>query len=283
MMSMNPSIDIPHLSDRQFSKLSAFIRETVGIFLPETKKTMLESRLLKRLRILSFVSFDEYIKYLFDRNGLSDELHYLIDRATTHKTHFFREKLHFEILKDQIMPYWREQGIRRIRVLSAACSTGEEVYSLAMLFQDEWNLPGETFEVIGFDVSPAVIDYAEKAVYPYDCIGQIPQKYMQQYLLKSKEGPPYSIRVTPPLRRKVSFKCWNIIDKSIPIDDYHLIFCRNMLIYFTREDQVRIARRLITGLHDHGFLTLGVSEPMLERGPDVKTFGSTIYQKEIHQ
>ncbi len=258
MMAENPLLGIPRLSDKDFKRLADFMKKNVGIFLPDTKKTMVESRLLKRLRALSLVSFKQYVSYLFDRERGDEELHYLIDKITTHKTHFFREGAHFEAVKKRIMPYWRERGIKKVRILSAACSTGQEVYSLAMLFQDQWNQPGEDFEVIGFDISPAVIEFARNAVYSYESIDEIPEQYLHTYVRKSKEGPPYSLRIAPELRRKTAFECWNIIDNSIPIDNYHLIFCRNMLIYFTREDQALITRRLLRGLHDHGFLTLGV-------------------------
>ncbi|HPA85854.1 MAG TPA: CheR family methyltransferase, partial [Deltaproteobacteria bacterium] len=153
------------LSQELFSRLSDFIYRESGIKMPLTKKTMLEARLQKRLRSMGLTSYDEYCSYLFSPEGIANELVHMIDVVTTNKTDFFREAQHFEYLIEHVLPSLvqsRGAGIRRpFMAWSAACSSGEEPYTLAMVLdQFSRRARGFTFQVLGTDISTRVLETA---------------------------------------------------------------------------------------------------------------------------
>ena len=252
------------LTQREFQRLSAIIHDHVGICLPAAKQTMLESRLKPRLRALELGSFAEYCELIFAAGPDEPEFVEMINQVTTNKTDFFREPGHFDYLRQHALPtLLREHGAGRDRELvvwSAACSTGEEPYTLAMVLAEVQGA-ARGFQVLATDISTEVLEHAKRGVYDVERVAPVPPALRARYLLQSKDRAQGLVRVAPPLRATVHFRRQNLMDERYvvraPVD---VIFCRNVFIYFDRATQERILKRFCALLVPGGYLFLGHSE-----------------------
>lgn len=254
-----------YLSDRQFRDISELIERQVGIQLPPAKRTMVEGRLRKRVRALGLASLDQYGAYLFTEGGLDEEVVNLIDCVTTNKTDFFREPSHFTFLCQTALPDLIERGSGRpLKVWSAACSTGAEAYTAAMVLQNQIRAGSRfTFSILGTDISTDVIDQAEAAIYPKVMMEPVPEADRQRYVMTSRDPSNGTVRIVPELRRLVQFHRLNLMDPVYPFDrSLDVIFCRNVLIYFDKPIQKQVVKRLASHLRTGGYLILGHSESM---------------------
>ncbi len=268
------------LGDKDFHRLSTFIYDTLGIYLPEKKHYLLQNRLLPRLQKLGFTSFSDYTDFVIQQGEHGDEIFEMMDVVSTNKTEFFREKDHFELLQKELLPNFYGQ---HVKVWSAGCSSGEEVYSLAMLLNEEKQSGHiSNFVVHGNDISKNILEKAVKAVYPYRVMEAIPLNYRGKYLLRSRDKANPTIRIVPELRVKTKFVWENLVGKRDTMPpDYQFVFCRNTLIYFDKKTQYRVVSRLVKHLAPGGFLILGHSETLIYHVPEgVKMIYPTIYQKE---
>ncbi len=272
---------IPRLTAAEFSKLSGLVYQECGINLSESKKIMLESRLNKRLRALQMPSFKDYIQYLTGKEGMDNELVYFIDEVTTNKTDFFREHHHFDYLRDSILPQWVRERRGRLNLWSAACSSGEEPYTLAMVLTEFNKLhKGMDFQIFGSDISTEVLQKASKAIYAMDRISGIPLPFKQKFLLKSKDKLKPTVRIVPELRKKVRFGRINFMDPVLPVEEvFDIIFCRNVLIYFDRKTQMEVLRKLTDKLRPGGYLFIGHSESLHQMDLPIGQVKPTIYLK----
>ncbi len=269
------------LNNKDFHRLSTFIYDAFGIYLPVKKHYLLQNRLLPRLRKLGYTSFSAYTDYVLQQGEHGDEVFEMMDVVSTNKTEFFREKDHFERLQKELLPLFHGQ---HIKVWSAGCSSGEEVYSLAMLLSEE-KIAGHisNFVVYGNDISKSNLEKAVKAVYPYHIVEAIPQNYRRKYLLRSKDESHSTVRIIPELRAKTKFVWENLVGKpdTMPFG-LQFVFCRNTLIYFDRETQLKVVDRLVKHLVPGGILVLGHSESLIHQMPErIKIIYPTIYQKEM--
>jgi len=270
------------LSDSEFTKLSKFIYDNYGIKLPLAKKTMLQSRLLKRLRTLKMSSFGEYINYLFSSEGLQNEVLYMIDEVSTNKTDFFRENAHFEFMSNELLPLFMKSNMNSLNVWSSAASSGEEVYTLAMVLSEfKDRNPLLNFNILGTDISKTMLSKAITAIYSENAIVPIPMHLKKKYFLRSKDRDAKTVRVVQSLRDKTSFQLLNLMNKNYEtkIPSFDIIFCRNVLIYFDRETQEKVLNRLIDKLKPNGFLFLGHSESVTNMKLNVKQVKPTIFMK----
>ncbi len=270
------------LSDSEFTKLSKFIYDNYGIKLPLAKKTMLQSRLLKRLRTLKMSSFGEYINYLFSSEGLQNEVLYMIDEVSTNKTDFFRENAHFEFMTNELLPLFMKSNMNSLNVWSSAASSGEEVYTLAMVLSEfKDRNPLLNFNILGTDISKTMLSKAITAIYSENAIVPIPMHLKKKYFLRSKDRDAKTVRVVQSLRDKTSFQLLNLMNKNYEtkIPSFDIIFCRNVLIYFDRETQEKVLNRLIDKLKPNGFLFLGHSESVTNMKLNVKQVKPTIFMK----
>ncbi len=270
------------LNEKDFLRLSRFIESTTGIKVPASKKTMLEARLQKRLRFLGLPSLDGYCAYLFSEKGLRDESIRLIDAVATNKTDFFREPEHFAYLADSVLPELvRLYGIgvrKALRVWSAGCSTGEEVYTLAMVLGEcAAACPGFSFSVLGTDISTKALEIARAGVYEEESAEPIPLALRKRYLLRAKEGT--LIKVAPETRRTVDFRRLNLMDDEYGVREMHVIFCRNVIIYFTRHTQIMLLRRLCRCLAPGGYIFTGHSETLQGMGLPLTPVAAATYRK----
>jgi len=274
------------IADRDFPRFSKLIYEACGIKLPPHKKSMLETRLRKRLRALELGSFDEYARYLFDSSGLKDELVNLIDVVTTNKTDFFREAAHFDYLAQVAVPKLIAgggAGIRRpLRIWSAGCSTGEEAYTLAMVLSEIAESNGDfQFSILATDISTQVLEKARLGIYAAARAEMIPANLKKKYLMRGTGERQGSVRVVPELRALVSFRHLNFMADDFQITQApDVIFFRNVMIYFDRPTQERLLRRFSGLLGAGGFLFLGHSEtlngmslPFSQEAPSVYRVG----------
>ena len=271
MMSIEFSYDITKtfiLNTKEFNDLSSLIYGNCGINLTPAKKVMLETRLAKRIRALQMESYGEYYDYVCSDIGRREEFQFMIDEVTTNKTDFFREPAHFEYLTQEILPAiyhsQQEKGRRKINIWSAACSSGEEPYSIAMTVSDFVNkYPGTDYSVLATDLSVKVLKKASIGIYTTQDVEPVPGKYRQKFVMKSKNPRANEVRIVPQLRSKISFRQINFLDEFFPAKrNMDIIFCRNVLIYFDNKTKEKVINRLCGNLRPGGYFFLGHSESL---------------------
>ncbi len=271
------------LNDKEFEKLSTFIYSNFGIKMPKEKRIMLQSRLQKRLKALQMTSFSEYIEYVFRKQGNAEEIIYMIDEVSTNKTDFFREPVHFDFITNIVLPeiFSKDGRYKKIKVWSAGCSTGEEVYTLAITFAEaKQNYPGIDFEILGTDISNKVLYHAAQGIYKDDRIFNVPFEIKKKYFLKSKDTQKKLVRVIPSLRNKTRFGRLNFMDASYGLNDnFDIIFCRNVLIYFDRITQEKVINKLCRHLNTDGYFFLGHSESITNINVPLKQIKPTFFRK----
>jgi len=270
------------MSDDDFNRLSNFVFQQSGIKMPPIKKIMLQSRLQKRLRELKILTFKEYADYVFSSEGQKNEIVHMLDAVSTNKTDFYREPVHFDFLRDHILPEF--YGFERravLKVWSAGCSSGEEPYTIAITLNEFKNInPGFDYEIIGTDISTKILQQANLAVFKEDRVNVVPLEIKKKYFLRSKDKENRTVRVVKILRDKVRYQRLNFMDHSYNIvNDFDVIFCRNVLIYFNRETQEQVINRLCHKLKTGGYLFIGHSESILGMDLPLKQLKPTIYQR----
>ncbi len=280
----DPGLD-QHLSDSDFNRLSGFIHSQYGINLPPAKKSLLEGRLRKRMKHFQMMSFRQYCDYLFTREGMAEELIHMIDAVTTNKTDFFREPSHFTYLTEKILPELMKLpgagGKLDFVIWSAACSSGEEPYTMAMVLSEYASqTPGMDFSVFATDISTKVLSTAQQAIYDTDKIEPIPMGIRKKYLLRSRDPAARVVRIAPELRQKVTFRRMNLMDTTYSIPaNIHAIFCRNVLIYFDAATQERLIRQFCNHLVPGGHLFMGHAETLNNLKVPLQYVAPTIYRK----
>ncbi len=268
------------MSDKDFKRLSTFIEKELGIQMPPVKKSMLESRLGKRLRMLRFSSYTEYVDFVFSEEGSTTELLNMIDAVTTNKTDFFRETDHFEFLLHTYLPGLQKTSTP-LRIWSAGCATGEEPYSLAIVMEEyRRSDPRFLYSILATDVSIKALQTAVDAIYDEEKIANLPFEYKKRYFLKSKDTATQLVRIRSELRSKVQFERFNLMEDvyNLPYQ-MDIIFCRNVIIYFNRSIQQNLISKLYTVLKPEGLLFLGHSETITGIDIPLKNLAPTIYQK----
>lgn len=272
----------PTLSNGDFSRLSQFIYDEVGIKMPIAKKTMLEARLQKRLRSLDIGSFHDYCNYLFSHAGMENEMVQMIDLVTTNKTDFFREADHFDYLLQSVLPDWsRRHPGRRLMVWSAGCSTGEEPYTLAMVLSEfADSRPDFDFQILATDISTRVLEKAKLAVYDEERVIPVPVPLKKKYLLRSKDKNNPKVRIVPELRDKVRFRRLNFMDGDFSMrEPLDIIFCRNVVIYFDRPTQEKLLNHFYTHMAPGAYIFMGHSETLSGLDVPLTMVHPTVYRK----
>ena len=254
------------LSQKSFARFASFITSELGIKMPDSKMTMVQSRLLRRARELRLGSIDEYGEYFFDASH-EEEREYFINAITTNKTDFFREPEHFDYLVRTALPNLRagvDPRMSRLNVWSAACSSGQEPYTLAMILSEYGkNNGGLNFAILGTDISTKVLGLARKAVYEEVLTEPVPPAMRHKYFMRSKDRSSALVRISPELRSKVSFHQLNFMNEDYRIQDkFDIVFCRNVLIYFDRQTQESVICKICRHISPGGYLFVGHSESL---------------------
>jgi chemotaxis protein methyltransferase CheR len=252
-------LNIP-LLDTTFKDLRDYIYEHSGIYIADTKKYLIENRLARVLQDKKLNSFEEYLNIIkFCSNG--NEMARLFDAVTTNETYFFREIDQLNVFNDDLVPNLLKQnkGKQRLRIWSAACSSGEEPYSIAIMLLEK-NFGNMQFEIHASDICESVLASAKKGVYTSYSIRNIPQQYLNKYFIKNDQL--YSLSQT--VSKSVNFKKINLIDEKHvkSVRGMDIIFCRNVLIYFDAKAKQKVVSHLYNALNPGGYLIIGSSESL---------------------
>jgi chemotaxis protein methyltransferase CheR len=257
---------IPDLAAEEFHLFQALVVRESGIHLGAKNRAMLVSRLWKRLRALELNSFSSYYRRV---KADPQEMVLMLDCICTNETHFFREPAAFDCLRNRVFPEWVADAdagkrSRRLRIWSAACSTGEEAYSLAMMMltyfppSAGWNV-----EVLGTDLSTKVLARASAGIWPAEKISDVPVDYQRRFLLKGFGPDKGKIKAADELRQVVWFRRLNLTREPYDVTGpFDLIFCRNVLIYFQWETKIKVVDSLGKYLTPSGYLFLGHAESL---------------------
>ena len=271
------------LSPRNFARLAQYVYEVAGIKLPDAKKTMLEGRLRRRLQAIGLETLDAYCDYVFAGDHAGAETPLLINAVTTNKTDFFREPGHFDFLVEKALPALVADGVRTLRAWSAACSTGPEPYTLAMVLDDyAARKGGPSYGILATDVDTEVLATARRGIYAADMLAPVPAPLHRAYVRLSSDRRRRDVRIAPALRSAIGFARLNLMDESYPVGEpMHLIFCRNVLIYFDKPTQKKVVSRLLECLAPGGYLFLGHSESVQGMDLPLTPVGSTVFQRRL--
>ena len=271
------------LADDDYAFLRDLIYEHSRIHLGPDKKALVTSRLAKRLRALHLPDYHEYCRLLRSPAG-AEEMRSLIDRISTNHTHFFREIKHFDFLRDRALPEWRKQtaGRREVfRLWSAASSSGEEPYSLAICLAEHL-APASSgaWQIDGTDISTRVLDLATQAVYSEDRLNDIPADWLHRYFQKGVGQWAGQFRVKDEVRQRVHFHHLNLLEPGYPFSQpFDVVFCRNVMIYFDRPTQEALVANLTQTLRPGGYLMVGHSESLNGIRHALKLVQPAIYRK----
>lgn len=271
-------------SDSQFKRVADFIQKNVGIKMPAEKKIMVQSRLSNRLKALNYSNFEDYLNFVFSPTPEGQaEIPLMINQITTNLTNFFRENQHFEYMTDFVLPEFARKNIKKVELWSAGCSSGQEPYTLSIVMQEfiKKNPSAiKDYSILATDISSKVLGKAISAVYPLSEVESLSYELKKQYFLKSKDISNPQVRVKQKTREKVSFARLNFMDEYYSeIKKKHIIFCRNVLIYFDKETQKKVVKKLLNHLETGGYLFLGHSETIFGMDLPLKTVAPTTFQK----
>ncbi len=281
--ALGPSV--PAMSDADFLRLGELIKSTLGIRMPLEKKTMIQSRLLRRLKALGLDTYRAYCDHLLMGAGATTELTTFLDLVTTNKTSFFREPEHFRFLREQALPELSARvGARPLSVWSAPCSTGEEPYTLAMVLAEHaeaTRTAAREFTVLGTDISTRVLERASKGIFTEAQVEPVPMELRRKYLLRGKDASAGLVRVAPELRARVRFGRLNLMNARYPVDEpMDVILCRNVLIYFDKPTQEAVVNKLCEHLAPGGFLCVGMAETLHGMRVPLKLVGKSVYRND---
>lgn len=267
------------ITEAEFEEISALVYSESGISLTSGKKSLLVSRLSKRLRELGLESFHGYYEYVVG-GGRDEEFTRLLDLVSTNKTDFFREPKHFEFLQEVILPDLEQT--KKIRIWSAGCSSGEEPYTIAMVLSDWMSERGAwDCKILASDLSTRVLDKAAAGVYDIGTVGDLDPESVRRHFMRGRGKETDKIKVKPHLSRMIAFKRINLMAERFPIKTpLDLIFCRNVMIYFDRPTQEQLVSKFHRHLKPGGYLFIGHSESLHWIANQFHYVAPTIYLKE---
>ncbi|GAB4212653.1 MAG: chemotaxis protein CheR [Rhodoferax sp.] len=267
-------MEIRTISEHDFSHFQRFIFEAAGISMADAKKALVTGRLNKRLAACGVGSFGEYFDLL--RSGQHpDEVQMAVDLLTTNETYFFRESKHFEFLRKQALA--ARSRPQPFRVWSAASSSGEEAYSIAMVLAD--TLQTTPWEILGTDISTRVLARARRALYTMERARHIPPEYLHRFCRKGTGEYDGFLLIDRSLRSRVSFRQVNLNTALPELGLFDVIFLRNVMIYFNQDTKRQVVARVLGALKPDGFFCIGHSESLNDITTAVTMVAPSIYRK----
>lgn len=268
------------LTDAQYEKIFRLMKEMAGVNLSAGKEELVKARLMKRLRALGLADFGSYLSYL-ERDETGRELALMVDALTTNKTSFFREPAHFEYLRAHMLPQLTGGPLR---IWSAGCSSGEEPYSIAMVLLDELGEEGcRGARILATDISERVLEKARAAVYEDTELREVPPRFVGSYFTCVRPNPPRLYRVNDSVREMVRVARLNLIGPWPMRGRFHVIFCRNVMIYFDKQVQRELVLRFWEMLEPGGYLFVGHAESLVAASHPFRYVRPAIYLKESAQ
>ena len=283
---MEPTISFApcELSPESFARLAKYITDELGIKMPDSKMTMVQGRLLRRVRELGLASVEDYGKYFFASTHTSEREQF-INAITTNKTDFFREPAHFAFLTGVALPQLaaaqKSAAPWRLKAWSAGCSSGEEPYTLAMVLSEYAAArTGFDFAILGTDISTRVLERARSGIYQEPQIAPVPPELRRKYVRQSRDRSDPLVRVVPELRRKITLHPLNFMDADYRIRDvFEIVFFRNVMIYFDRATQEAVIRKICRNLAPGGYLFVGHSESLAGLNIPVLPVEASVFRK----
>ena len=264
------------ITDQEFKLFQQLIYKIAGISLSDSKKVLLVGRLQKRLRHYQLENFNQYYR-LLSSDEHPGELQVIVDLLTTNETYFFREPKPFDFLRQHILRGWR--GERPFRVWSAASSSGEEAYTIAMVLAD--TLASKAWEIVGSDISTQVLDKARQGHYPMTRIDGIPRPFLSKFCRKGVRSQEGTFLINAELRARVNFLQVNLTQSvTADVGLFDVIFLRNVMIYFDNDTKRRVVSHLLPHLRPGGHFIIGHSETLNGIVTSLNQVSPTIYRKE---
>ena len=260
------------LSEKEFRRYQALFADKLGIHLPDQKITLVGTRLWKRLRACGVSSYSDYFK-LINQPDQSDELCQALELITTNETYFFREPRHFEFLQQTVLPGLKNKDV--VRVWSAACSSGEELYSIAMMLDDQRT---GRWEVLGSDINQSMLDKAQRAIYLDQRTEQIPKAYRQRYCRRGVGPHQGSLRIEPQLRSRIRLQNIELHQPLPDVGLFDVVFLRNVMIYFDNDTRQQVVTRIAQQIENGGYLFVGHSESLRGICPQLLQVQPAIYR-----
>ncbi len=263
------------LSDKEFKQFQTMIYDIAGISMSSAKKPLVSGRLAKRVKHHNLKSFDEYFHLVMKDSGADGELQMAVDLLTTNETYFFREPKHFEFMRDKVLPA-RKPG-KPFRLWSAASSSGEEPYSLAMLLAD---VLGESpWEIVASDISSRILERARSGLYAMERAEDIPKHYLTRFCLKGTGTQDGKFLIAKELRNRVQYRQVNLNETLPKLGEFDVIFLRNVMIYFDMETKRQVVARMLSLLAPGGHLIIGHSESLNGVTDTLKVVMPSVYRK----
>ncbi len=255
------------MTDEMFRTMRDFVYTQSGIYFVDAKKYLLEGRVAKRIEALKMSSFEEYYAFIASPLNRRQELPALFEAITINETYFFRNEPQFQALETIILPELLKKKlaspIKKLRLWSAASSSGEEAYTLAMIIAEQFKprYPSVQFEIVGTDISPAVVAKAQQGVYQEYAVRNLPQNYLRKYFTRDTRG---GYVLVPEIRSMVTFSRLNLYDTAAmrAMHLFDVIFCCNVLIYFDAQSKQQVVTHLYDALNSEGYLFIGYSESL---------------------
>jgi chemotaxis protein methyltransferase CheR len=271
------AVQSQRLKPGEFEAIRRLAYEKFGLDLRDGKEELVAARLGKRMREGGFGTFDEYYRHVVgDPSGQA--LVGMIDALATNHTSFMRETAHFDFLRQRVLPGLRERS--RVELWSAACSTGEEPYSLAFTICDQWGADGfRKVRILATDISTKALAAAQNAVYPAERFSALPAAWQHQFLRRGEGRWKGWYRIKSELRSQIEFARLNLIESFSHHSSFPVIFCRNVMIYFDKATQEALVNRLSSSLEPGGYLFIGHAESLSSVRHGLKYVCPATYQK----
>jgi chemotaxis protein methyltransferase CheR len=267
------------ITDKEFQQLAAFIKENYGIHLKDEKKTLVMGRLHNVLAGKGFLNFSNYYHYLVtDKSG--EAISTLMNKISTNHTFFMREADHFHYFKDHVLPYLAETVRNKdLRIWSAGCSSGEEPYTLAMLIDEYFGMEKSRWDakILATDISSRVLEEAAKGIYHNEEISTLPAGMRLSYFKRYDND---HAEIIDKIKKEVIFRRFNLMEQNFPFKrKFHVIFCRNVMIYFDNQTKRELVGKFYNYLENGGYLFIGHSESISRGETKLKYVLPAIYRK----
>jgi len=260
------SLPVREPTDEEFDSFRKLVLNELGLNWTGDKKYLLYARLQRRLQSLKLTTFMDYLDYLQNQNN-SAELQYLFNAVTTTKTGFYREKQHFDFLRQEIFPEMKEQMIhkrKKLRFWSAGCSCGEEAFNLAIEANDFLGTKLTSdggLRILASDVNTSVLESAEKGEYSFEHVSTVPDELRDRYFESSPGLQKENYLIKTEIRELIQFRHFNLMASEYPIaTKFQLIFCRNVLYYLNSDKREKLLNKMVSYLDEKGWLVLGITE-----------------------
>lgn len=267
------------ITEKEFRLLAEYIEKNYGIHLKKEKQTLVTGRLHNTLAQLGFDSYLDYYKHLIeDKTGEASSI--LIDKITTNHTYFMREAEHFYFFRDKVLPYLKKSSIEKdLRIWCAASSTGEEPYIIAMILDEFFNKEKLWWDtkVLATDISQSVLETAKKGIYSNEKLLSMPKNWKLNYFNQyDKENSVVIDRI----KNEVIYRKFNLMENIFPFRKrFHVIFCRNVMIYFNNETKDRLVNKFYDIMEPGGYLFIGLSESLNREKTRFKYISPAVYRK----